>query len=1483
MSRRARILRWIKRIVLGLLVLVVVGVGVVLGLMHTDWGRDQIRARVEAALVDTFPGATIGRLEGSVFTDLIARDVRLPAHGTTPAFSIDTLRIDVALQPLVGNRVRVERLIAQGVAIDIDLTAEPIAEPPAPASSGGGGGGGWVIELPDVSLRDVTLTVSDEAARYRLERGHVAGAIEIDEGIIRGDLAATGVMPELGLDIALRGALRIDDHIAIPAAFASIRRGRERLDATATNVVLELERLAISGRVAVHVDSVELPHPVTVAATAVARGGETSIDAIARSSTSTLTAAVIADIEASSIRGVVGADRVELDAWSRGELRGVGTAAIAVVASPERVRGSVIATAGGASTITAFDAAPTTQWTAQGFVLAAAPGATLSALGRASSQGGDVVARVEDAHVGATVDNARALVASVRRLSAAAAQAELPSIRGKARVSVLGSGPLDALVTRGRIAATGLRVDDIAIARLAAPFSATVDTTRVGDEPIRAVVGNAPKIELRGVVNAGTSIGSLDASATTRGGPHVDVRVTARPAAAEVVVDAAARVTPTPGLIDIAIERHSVRGRKDPALAARAGNRKPVDLRGRGGRVTITDTAIGIEGIRSTGASGTALSVDARLWRATGDVEAKVELRGVPAALVDRKYRGEATGALAVSQRGGRWTVDGTFAGRGLAFEAATPFDADAKVNVRGRRVTVEASAAHPTLGGARFVLQADGPADITDVERWKRVKRDALRQVTIGLARVDAARLTDGRTGGVLDGTVEIRDGVPSGEIRVTGVPTPVGGADGKLTLALNTVGFVDVGAAATVGALGGADATIRLAIPERVFDPAAWQRLGARVVDSATITAPAIAFDPALLGRLGVTSKLSGVGRVTANVGAGASSVDLVVDVEKLRGGALVKPLAIHLEAGIDDVRTRGALRVMGSQRVLVDLPDLTAAVGLDRWIDAPRAALATPVRGKVSIPRIAVAEVLAYVGRGDVTKGAAWGAIDISGTVGAPTIVATLDATGVKIRPALANTPPPVVNAIHVDAAWGPTGGRLAITATEASKGKLAIAITGDPREPKGITGRVDIDDFDLAPVVAFLPGALVGARGKLDVNLGIKGVDSDLRGVRGRIALHDGRIPFSTKFSTLRRLELALDVTDAGVKGKLDGRIGGGSISAKIDSGLDLATVTFGGEVTKVSPIAFIQPVIDAKLSGRVRRDGNRWIGDARLFDGNIFVPLDLKNELLDEVAPGDLYFVDLPPKRKRGPRTAERPWLIVDITVARTQLTVPDLVPVDAVAAGDVRLLVGRGVGLEGEISVIRGSAEISGHRYRVNRGIVRFDGSTDGRIDLELAHDFKEATFYVRYASRISAVLDTEPELAADPALYTQGQLFGFLLGGEPGQDASQTAGASGASAAFALLSSTKAGRKVTDTVRRLTGFTPRCTGESGLTGPTCGLGRWITKRIFLIGNRRIDARPDENATDVRVEWYVSPRTVVEANGGDRLFFGLDVLRRWRW
>src|SRR5262249_22375518 len=152
-----------------------------------------------------------------------------------------------------------------------------------------------------------------------------------------------------------------------------------------------------------------------------------------------------------------------------------------------------------------------------------------------------------------------------------------------------------------------------------------------------------------------------------------------------------------------------------------------------------------------------------------------------------------------------------------------------------------------------------------------------------------------------------------------------------------------------------------------------------------------------------------------------------------------------------------------------------------------------------------------------------------------------------------------------------------------------------------------------------------------------------------------------------------------------------------------------------------------------------------------------------------------------------------PWLVATVEIAPTQIEVENFR--DAVSGrvdldGQLVVSVGDGVGYDGSLSCRRGDIDILGRSYQIDHASFAFDGSLDPLLDIRIVHDFSEVSLTADVHGRSSA-----PDLAlsSDPGIYSDSQLLGFFMGGEPGGDPSSASRDAAAGAGASVLS-TKAG-----------------------------------------------------------------------------------------
>ncbi len=1471
-----RALRWLKRIVLGTLALVVVALAAALIIVHTDFGRNLIRAQIEATLLENFPGgARVGKLSGSVFGTLVVTDIELSDMDHGPLVKVASVKLELSLLPLLTKTAYIDSLVIEDVVITKRKQAIPSPPPPPPGS--------MFIEIPKLEVRRISAVIETPQGPLTIDNGSATAGINIlPGGHVTANANVAATWRERNAPITVAVSAQVGDLITVP--FVRVAIGGVEVIATAVNVDEMSGTLTINATpaaIAQLVPGVELPGTVNVKAITSVHSdgiraefagtvGHTAVDGV-----------VLANILTNAARGVVSARGTDLGQITKGHIQGNGIVVVAGITDGVRIRSTVVASgsvrlAEGELTVEVGRHAPAIGTTGE-------PGGTIR---------GHAIIAVDGTKAGGSVlvlgagagDTRLAIIGGVRRdgddiyvertligastLDPAAASGRLAPVKGALVIEGSIEGPRDKLVVGGTVRGSRIVFEDKRVATLGARVALTI-TPGPGRREVRGTV----HADVGGVVNAGAPVGSFTVDAKARGDNKIEVAGQARLAMAPVIVDASALIT-MGDVIKIAIGPHRVRTAKG-------------ELRGEGGTLEVSDREIVLRGLETApvGSGKGKIKVDATVGRLTKDVVANLDARDIPASLIDPAYRGSANANVSITRRRMKWAGGGNVVVKQFSLTSETlPIDAEATVAVDGRRVVVAGHVANKTVGGARVAVEVEGPADLTDIAAWMRIKRGDLHAVTVGVEQVNLAALTDHRVTGTADGTLMIHAGVPSGSLVVRDVPTLAGMVDADVTLSLTDVGFVDVIAKAKVGTLGGADAEIRLQIPDSVFDPAAWNALGTGVVHRATIRTTDVVFDGRILAQFGIDLPYAGRANAEILVGTGGSSVDVTATVRDVHGGMIKRNVDVKVTARADGRGTNATVRVTSGGLTLVELLDAHLPVTLAAWIADPGAQLGSRVSGTLTIPRVPVRELLSVIGRVDVLQGTLEGKVVIAGTVAVPTATASVDVLALRVKPRLVSKPPPMLTALHLDASWDGTAGKVHVTAAEENKGSLEIEASGRPDQLASLRATLKIANFDVAPIVVFLPGPLVGARGKVEADLTIKRIDPTLGSVIGFFHVKDGRVPLSATAGTLRDADLRIGLDDGGVTVKLDGKIGGGAVKVEITT-TDLVNAKVFADITKFSPIIGLAPIVNGRVTGTLKREGRTWVGDLKVSRASLLVPEQSGNVLLDSVVPEDLIFVDRPiPLPKRAARAPQRPLVIANITINSTRITMPELQVVGSIS-GEVQVSVGDTIGLDGEISVETATLVITGHRYRVEVGQVAFDGTMDALIDFKLAHDFPDVTTYVQASTRLSQLDRVEPQFTSEPGTYTQGQLLGFFLGGEPGGDPSkQTAEA--AAGFGASIASTVAGKwlkKVPLVSRVLDKVRFNCKPGAGQSSSSCTAGTWLSKKTYVTYEGRIDSRPDENGNQGKVEYYWKPNRTVELTGGDRGYFGLDLLWRHRW
>ena len=1429
-----RAVRWFARIVLGLAAFTILLLAITIGALHTDWGREQVRKRIVAQLQSSFPGgAEIERLDGSVFSSLIAHKIVLRGRDGKPMVTVENLTIDLALTPLLHKTARIESIKAERVVVHARKQPEP-AHPPPPPPRKSSEPSTWSVEIPELRVRSATVVIETEHGSHTIEDLDATAALFMPAGR---PLAAAVVASAKfrGRPIAVIAAVRNQEAIDVPFAIASYGDAR----VVAANVRIA-DGPIISGALTAYVPAalvkafgsasgdLELPGDASIVASARPSGDIVLRGLVGRSELHVL---ANADLKKRSGRAIVAAVLPDVAAISRGKVSGEGTV-VATVGGDENHAGGLISIVGsaegnGGSALVLFDATRE-----HATLLASVSGAPIAPKRRFKASRYSAVVSAElqgkDDHWNLVRSE---LVSNAR---------DLEPMLGRLEAHLTASGPVypaRAVAIRGTVNGRGVVAKQASIARVRARIDALAENKR-------------------------TSFNVQIDSHNIRKGAVV---VPAATFAAHGARDGK-------GVIRIDLDRHRVRT-ADAKIWT-----------GTGGHVTVTDDQITVDAVR-TGTGKSQLTASATISRMSEDFTAKARARDVSLALVDPKLAGEVDGDVEVARRGGKWKGGATINAHEVALPKQPPapgspgpaahplaIDATLSVNVADRRITAHGNATNAKIGGATFDLDVIGPADITDPVAWKRVKRSSIKNIRIALSKIDANQLG---ASGIADGEVAISGTNTHGNVAVRGVQTSAGTVDSELVLAQDANGDIRADGNVQLAGLDPVTVDALLAMPQHPFDPAAWKQLGRGTLRKATIEAKHIAFDPALAKRFGVTTTARGSLAATINIGPAATTADVIVDVHDLTGVQLGKPVDIHVTGGLD----ASGIHAEASARADTVAVQLTAKTPLT--LDAAIAGKArqTPVDVTVTVPNVSAREVGLLVRRNDVLGGVLGGTITFTGTIDKPSARAQLAVENLVIAAGISRKPP-MLEKLALDARWFGDRAELELTGFESGGRVLKISARGS--NPEDAVATIEAANFDLAPFAVFAPGQLAGARGIIGGVVKIKGFDPARGEVKGKLRITEGRFPISPEVGTLRDIDLDLTIKKQEIVALLSGRLGAGTIKGKAITRLTMGQPTAAEldlKLRRVSTSGVTQPIISADITGGFAAGPTKkWLGTLNVRNADVYVPPEAGSELLALGAPGDIIFVD---KKRVAPKPARRPprnpWLHAKIDIGRTKIKVEDTdFTFVGVASGQLKLAYGDGIGIDGEIATETGRVDVVGRRYRFDHGLVQFDGSLDPRLDLQMVHDFPKDGFTLTadIGGRASA---PDLRLSGDPGTRSQSQLLAILMGGDPSEGDGGGAVAGGASAVF----SSRLAKRLTKRLPIRLFDTFNYEAETISSSRAIKTGWQLNDDTYLFWRQRLEPRPDENPGEGVLEYQLSTSWLLEATGGQR-GGGADIMWRWR-
>ncbi|CAN5814887.1 hypothetical protein BH11MYX2_BH11MYX2_11000 [soil metagenome] len=1417
--------RWSWRIVVILLGLVILAVGGALIFLHTDSGRRVLRDQVNAQLDKMFVGgAHVGEIEGSPFSTLIARDIVINDPTGKPFATVKKAEIEIGLYPLIGMHAALRRVSLTDVDVrvargaDGEFLATKLMVPNDKKSS-------WNIDL----------------SKLEVINGHVA--------IEAGTSGPDHWVNLDGLGITARAHIPADG--PLDATVGLVGSWRERVapiqlqatvhDSAEGTTIPSL--IALVGGVSVAAGNLSIlpaeptpghPSPlprisgsITVSAPVLALKQLIPSVELPDDVLVTVTAQDAAPWTRLAVVGTLGTQPIQLYASADfAAMHAIGTVMANGVDVTRWSQGTVVGTGGA---VVSFDAALGRE------------GEKPVATGLAMAWG-DVM-NLPHSMVAATYQT------DFKHISTLAGVAGGVNDRGD-----LLNAAVAADVTLG---------DTIMLDR-----STLVAST---SNPVAASGGRAP---VRGMFNARlTAHGRLFPSpdlavAGTADGSNVRFQDMSA-ASVKVVLDAKGLTSAPSGKTEINIEK-LVRGdMKLGQLRVTAGSQP--------------DKTILVSVRSRPNAAKWAIDVDSRVTPPKPRTESwVVDILNHRVKAGDMGEWKGTTGHLEIAS--GRIAIESfqTSSARGSLTLTAS---------LLPHHLDVDADISRPEIGNAHVTIDIDAPTQFTNQVAWMRLGRSAIRSGTVtvvgDLGKAAELMGKKGQFAGRVTGRIQLSPTETTGALALQGISTPAlrgaGPLDASLTISQSAPDEITALLAGQVTGVGPVQAKVQVATPKDLFSPIAWAALGPNAMRGAQVVVSDVAIEPGLLDKFGVTSDLRATVSVAANIGQGMRSATATVDLKQLRGDPIALPIDARVEVAIDDKGTTTGMTITSGNVTLLDAKG-ELPLSIDQVFTNPALFLTTPFKVKATVPDAPAKNFLAVFGRTEVISGTLGGTITAEGTIGAPTVKAMLAIQKLQAPPGMNGRAVKMLDTLSLDASYAAGKVHATITGKEAN-GSLEIVATMDPRDLGNGKATITAKSFDLEPVLLFAPGALGAGRGQLDANLVVTGFDPTKTRVIGDLHLKKARVPLSPQIGTLRKATIDITVDEKQMKISAEGKLGGKESQVKLVGTIGMeGTLPTGGEaqltIRQVRLIGAVEPMIDADVTAKVHRQANRWVADLQVRHGNVKVPDERSDPLKPIGIPADIVYAQTGEKMEQNHLDQAQPqqaMIEINIDLGRTNVESKEL---RGVIKGKVRISADtNAVGIVGLIQAERGDLDLFGRRYEIDRADVRFDGSTDPLLDLAIVHDFSDVSTTAVVRGRLS-----KPQLllSSDPGIYSQDQLLGFLLGGEPNGDPSAGSASSVASSAGGSFIANAIGGYVRKALP-IDIDVIRYSSDSGSESAAVTVGTWLTKSLFLAYRVHLAARPDENTNQVNAEYWLSHRVTVEVSTGDRGVSGIDLLWRKRY
>ncbi len=1529
-------LRWVKRISLGLGLLVVAVVVIALSVLHTDYGREKVRGIGNDQLAKLFVGGgSIGKVEGTPFGDLVLRDVVINGPDGKPAITIKKLTATVGVFSLVKRDIKLKEVIAEDVDVAIKREADGSfaiaklitpSDPNEPQTKSA-----WDVDLDDVELirgHVMVDTGQPDLGVMNLDgvlidtNGHIHAVGTRNAGLRlvatwRERDAPITILAQVHDDAEQTRASHLEVMIGgVSVAASDLSILKSKVEGKLPHFSGTLLVAAPKAAVAKLVPRIELPGDLALGITAHGNNGSViPLTLDASIGAAKVGAKLSADLDAMHVTGTLETNDLDLAVLTQNRVIASGglSATFDVAQGAPGALPTASALIKGHGT---YQQLPRTEFTVD---LSSKDQTVASKVAVTGPMRATIDAAITRA--GQAIHLDRAIVTAIA--DPAFASGGKAPLHGTLHLDLNASGalmPTPDLAVKATVDGKQLAMQDLRMASL----SVSIDGTHMPSQPHGKASAKAV-----GIVRGTMALGKLELTAADRNDGRIAVNVTSHPYQDPWLIELAALVTP-PGkgsTVTVELGHHHVR----------AGNGS--DWTGEGGRFVMNPDHLALTSFATSSSRGGRIAVGAELDRAgrnAGDLDAKIEIDQLALAVLGPKYRGAITAHAAVTRRADRFAGTLELSGKGVAVDPTKPaVDLDATIAAAPGKVKVMGSASSGTLGSAKIAVELAAPQDLTNVASWRRAGRNAITTASVQVAAVDLAQVANlmakpvdriapyvdhlvvlGRLnaltqpstgkvvtvtkppmGGRLDGELTITATTAKGNFKIQQLELPqvrgLGRVDAELSIEQPTLRELVPTLTIKAPQVGTVTARAEVALPGDVTDPAAWQRQGLAALHAASIKTDNIAFDPAMLERFGVESTMRGNASFALELGEGAKTATVQLDVTHLRGSPIAQPVDAHFGAKLDGQNATANI-TMKTQKGAVTLLDFEGKlpVTVEQLRTDPASLQTAALKATLSLKQTSAPALLEVFGRNEIIGGTLDGKVDITGTLGAPVVKAKFTANDLKSRPGPMGRPPVrIIKTITLEADYElASGAKIELHGTEDRGGKIDLSALVDPKRLAAATAKLQAKDFELTPLLAFAPEPGSAARGTLNADLTITGFDPRTAVILGEIHLKEARLPIAPQVGTMRRAQIDVVIGKDQIKLAATGKLGKGDL--RVDGTIALEGANLSGGTAKlilhhVSPIGSVEPLIDSEITAKISRKDQTWIADVSI--DKTFIKVDKTGgEALKPVGtPADLHIglqKAKPPIVAAGangapnaPAPPTQPGLIAHVKLNKTEVEAKEF---RTTVEGKLDVTMdAETMGVQGTIAANSGDLDLFDRRYRIERAAVYFDGTVDPQLEVRISHDFTDVTTVTQVRGRLS-----KPQLvlSSDPGLYSQSELLGFLLGGEPNGDPNSGSARDQATSAGASIVANQIGGYVKQALPFDVDVI-RYESASATSSAAVTVGSWITHTLFFSVTQHLAARPDENSSEGTLEYWFTRQLELETTAGDRSYDGIDLLWRHRY